>query len=193
MSENTNSESVTKWVYAVIVLVAIIGLLAGLLISKAATPNSVTPTATVLTETPPNGGTPPPPPNGDSAEQDVKRIVRNLTPARRREVVQQALKNIEKSGYERPRAMLQKRQQARRRAFEITRTEPFDPDAMRRALDEVHKINVEMAKQGTDLTIEVLQLMTQEERKAATQRDPRTRRDRVQQRREDRRQKRRRD
>ncbi|NNC37831.1 MAG: periplasmic heavy metal sensor [Acidimicrobiales bacterium] len=193
MSEQTNSTGVSNWIYVVIVLVAIIGLLAGLLISKATTPEPVLTVAQVQTDTPVVTGTDPtprPPANPDATQQDISRIVRNLSRERRREVLQQAMKNVEKSGYERPRVLMENRQQARRKSFEIARTEPFDAAAMRKAIEEVNKINQEMVNQGTDLTIEVLQLMTPAERKAATQRRPMTRRERVQQRRENRRQRR---
>ena len=193
MNEPANTVGVTKWVYAVIALVAIIGLLAGLLISQATTPAPISTTAQFQTDTPPENGNNPPPKNPDGADQDVRRIVRNLTPARRLEVLHQAMKNVEKTGYERPRDMFKKRQQARRKTLEIARSEPFDPDAMRSALEDVHKVNLEMAKHGTDLTIEVLQLMTPEERKAATQGRAKTRRDRNRQRREKRQERRQQD
>lgn len=188
MSENANTAGVTKWVYAVIILVAIIGLLVGLLISQATTPEPVSTIPHYQTDVPPENGRRPPPANPNAAEHDVRRIVRNLTPARRREVLQQAMKNVGNLDYKSPRVMMQKRKQAQRQMLETARTEPFDPNAMRKALEDMHKVNLEMIKHGTDLTIEVLQLMTPEERKASTQRRPMTKRERTRQRRQKRQQ-----
>jgi hypothetical protein len=143
------------------------------------TPPTDEPPTDVPTQRPPGGQ--------DGAQEDVRRIVRNLAPARRREVLQKAMRNLNISNDDRPRALMRQRAEARQRAIALARADTLDAEAMRKALDEVHAINAKLAAQGTDLTIEVLQLMTPAERKAAAQRRPLTRRERIRQRREQRR------
>jgi uncharacterized membrane protein len=200
MSEpaKTGTNTTSYWVFAVIGLVAVCGLLAGLLLSKSvapaagdATPAQLSQTVDPLTpptdEPPTDVPTQRPPGGQDGAQEDVRRIVRNLAPARRREVLQKAMRNLNISNDDRPRALMRERGEARQRAIALARADTLDVEAMRKALDEVHAINAKLAAQGTDLTIEVLQLMTPEERKAAARRPALTRRERVRQRREQRR------
>lgn len=172
MSDQTNSAGMSKLVYVVIALVAIIGLLAGLLVSKATTSEPALSTNQTQIGTSPNSvpGQRRTAQNADPYQDDVRRIVRNMPRERRREILQRAMKNVENLGYESPKALRQKRQNARRRSFEIARTEPFDVDAMRKAIADVNEINQKLVDQGVELTIEVLQLMTPEERKTASER-----------------------
>jgi len=193
MSDSPNSSSNTPWVYAVIALVALVGLLAGLLISKSTAPEPVSVTSTQTAPTD-NGPTQAEPGKAPDARDDARRIVRRLSPERRPEVLEKAIANTQGSDRERPRALLEKRKQARLKVLELSQAETLDTDALRAALDEVQKFNGELAAHGNDLAIEVLNQMTFEERKAAaTRKRPLTRRERQRERRKKRQDRRERD
>jgi uncharacterized membrane protein len=164
MSENVNSNGVSLGMVVLIASIALNGLLAGYLIAKPAQINQP------KFEGPQNPG------GGGQDVGDARRIVGQLPPERRREILDTALKNLNVSADERPRALFQKRQLARRVAVELAMSDPLDRDALTRALKDVREINSRLAVQGDALILEVLHLMTPEERKQAAQNNVRKRR-----------------
>ena len=177
---NNSTTSTSNWVFVVIGLVAIIGLLAGLLISKSTNPTVAT---TPYTQTSPQIDGPPRGGPKAGPENEVRHILRSVSSERRREILDKASANFG-SAEIRPRALIEQRHQARRKVVDLASAETLDQDALRAAMDEMQKINAEIAAHGADLTIEVLKHMTPEERKTAGERRMKNRQERRRKRRD---------
>ena len=172
MSDAGKSNGVSLGMVVLIASIALNGLMAGFIIAKTNAPN---PTVVERPQNPPKGG---------QNVGDARRIVGHLAPERRREILDTALKNLDISADERPRVLFQQRRLARRKSIEIATAEPLDSQAIAQALKDVREINEKLAVQGDALILEVLQLMTPEERKQAAQSSGKRRRDDRQRRRQ---------
>ena len=171
MNDAGKSNNVSLGMVILIASIALNGLMAGYIIAKTSTPNPV------LVERSGN------PQSGTQNVGDARRIVGHLPAKRRRELLETAFKNLNVSAEERPRALFQNRQMARRKAMHLALSDPLDDVAMTKALEDVRQINNRLAIQGDALVIEVLQLMTPEERKQTAQTSVQGRRDERQRRR----------
>lgn len=165
MSEASKSNSVSLGMVVLIFSIALNGLMAGYIMAKTGTPEPVAIER-------PQGSQP-----GHQSVGDARRIVGHLPPARRREILETAFKTLNVSADERPRALFQKRQVARRKTVELAVSEPLDLAALQKALEDVRQINDKLAVQGDALILEVIQLMTPQERQQAVQTNGQRRRD----------------
>lgn len=170
MSEAPKNTGISKWVYIVIASVAINGLLVGLLLSK-------------------NIGSGPIPGTrahhkmaADGFPDDSRRMVRHLSQERRREIMRAAYENLDIDKKHRPRELFAERRKARERSLKIAGTDPLDIEALRKSLEDVRSLNEKLATQGDLLIVEVLQLMTPQERESAMKAVMRKKRDRSQRR-----------
>lgn len=166
MSETGKSNGVSVGMIVLIASIALNGLLGGYLLAKSSAP---TPTTIVNPETPQRSG----PDIGDA-----RHIVGGLDRDRRREILDTAFKNLNIERDQRPRALMQQRRKAQQRAKALGTADPLDRDALKAALQDVRAINTKLAVQGDALVLEVLSLMTAEERQQASQNNRKRRQDR---------------
>jgi uncharacterized membrane protein len=166
VSDSAKTGGISATLVVLILSVAINGLLAGLVLSNTVGPRN-------------NGAGPPPAQTGGEAlPQDARRMVRHLSNERRREVIREAFGSLDIQRSDQPRALFVKRQEARQRALKLAGAEELDIDAIKKALHDVRDLNGKLATQGDELLMEVLQIMTPEERASAMQAMKRDRRDR---------------
>lgn len=173
MSEIGKSSGVSVGMIVLIASIALNGLLGGYLLAKSAAP---TPTPIENLQNPPRSN-----PNIG----DARHIVGRLDRERRREILDTAYKNLNIEKEQRPRALMQQRRLAQQRAKALGTADPLDREALKDALANVRSINTKLALQGDALVLELLTLMTPEERKQAAQNNRKRRQDR-QRRRQDR-------
>jgi len=166
MNETGKSNGVSVGMVVLIASIALNGLLGGYLLAKSSAP---APTPIVNPKTPQQTG-----PNIG----DARHIVSGLDRERRRAILDTAFKNLNIENEERPRALMQQRRIAQRRAKELGTADTIDRDALKAALEDVRTISTKLAVQGDALVLEVLSLMTVEERKQATLNNRKRRQDR---------------
>jgi len=144
------------WVIALLISVAINGLLGGVLLSK----------HNHQTERP-----------NISSRQDVfkavpnnpRHFLRSLSPERRKQVMTTAIQNLQADGRARPRKLFKKLRQEKRKTMRLLRAEEIDIKAVEQSLANIRALNQKLAISGDALMIEVLAQLTTEERKAAGQ------------------------
>ena len=154
MSESTNRNN---WVFALIASVAINGLLGGLLLAKGIGPKA--------------GGQHATPPVQIAAvntgPHNPRRLLRSLPPARRKQVLRAAMKQIKYAGGERPRALMQKLRTARQSTLQIAMAEPLDEAALKLVQAQVRELQQDLAIQSDALIVEVLKQLNPDEKQKA--------------------------
>ena len=153
MSTNTNTRN--SWTIALLVSLAVNGLLIGLLISKQVEPKI---------------GKPELQPTQNRAQvmpNNPRHLVRTLSPERRKQVMTTAMKNLETQGAEHPRRLFKGLRQAKLKTMRLMNAEELDTAAIEQSLAEIREINQKLAVSGDALMIEVLAQLSPEERKQA--------------------------
>ena len=154
MSENTNRNN---WVFALIASIAVNGLLGGLLLAKGMGPKQ-------------DGQHTPPPVKiaaVNTGPNNPRRILRSLPPARRKQVLRAAMKQIKYTGGEHPRALMQKLRNARQSTLQAATANPLDEAALKLAQEEVRKLQQDLAVQSDALIVEVLKQLSPDEKQKA--------------------------
>lgn len=145
------------WIIALLVSIAINGLLVGLLLSKQVNPGGDDP------------GALPTPNSVQIAPNNPRHLVRILEPDRRRQVMTQAMKNLRQQGGENPRQLFRQLRRAKMKTMRLLRADELDTQAIEQSLAEIRTLNQKLAVSGDALMLEVLTQLTPEERKAAEQ------------------------
>lgn len=151
--KDTNKKD--KWVIALLVSIAINGVMAGLLISKGMHPNMREPDGTQVQRP------------QQTVPADPRRMVRSLPQARRKQVMMSAMKKIRLERSERPRQIFKQLRKARADMMDLLRAEEIDVVAIEKSLAEIRALNQKLAVSGDALMLEVLAQLTPEERKTA--------------------------
>ncbi|MCF6219755.1 MAG: periplasmic heavy metal sensor [Robiginitomaculum sp.] len=154
-TDTTPVPPINKWIIALLISIAVNGLLAGLLLSKQvkpAGPGSDWSRSQHAVQIRPNG---------------PRHLVRNLPPERRKQVMMTAMKNLESQGNEHPRKLFKRLRQAKHKTMRLLRAEELDTKAIEQSLAEIRTLNQKLAVSGDALMIEVLAQLTSAERKAA--------------------------
>lgn len=158
-TDTTPTRTRNSWIIALLVSIAVNGLLIGLLLSKQTKPS--------------RDGTNMPSFQGSMqiapkmAPSDPRYLVRILEPARRKQVMKTAMKNLKLQGTEHPRHLFKKLRQAKFNTMRLLRADELDIKAVELSLAEIRTLNQKLAISGDALMIEVLQQLTPAERKAA--------------------------
>ena len=156
MSSLTTS-GLSTGVYLLLVSVALNGILAGVIISKKAAPAPATqgqqihmPRSQALT-----------------MSADPRRILRHLSPERRRIVLKKAMQAVpkaEKRQFRRLRASLHKAEQA---VFSAANTDEFNAATLRQALAVLGSVRTDLGKASDALMINIWAELTPQERKTS--------------------------
>ena len=151
----TNVKTKNTWIIALLVSMAVNGLLVGLLLSKQIQPDIVRP------ELPP----------AQNAQRIVpnnpRHLVRTLSPKRRKQVMTTAMKNLDVKGEGHPRPMFKLLQQAKMKTMSLLGADELDTAAIEQSLADIRALNQKLAVSGDALMLEVLAQLTPEERKTA--------------------------
>lgn len=153
-TRNSNTRNI--WIIALLISIAVNGLLAGLLLSK-----QIKPGPPGLDMSPTRGSM--------QSENHPQHLVRTLSPERRKQVMTTALKNLKAEGGEHPRKLFKQLRQAKIKTMRLLRAEELDTTAIEQSLADIRTLNQKLAVSGDALMIEVLAQLTPEERKAAEQ------------------------
>lgn len=144
-----------KWVIALLMSIAVNGVLAGLLISKGLHPNMGEPDSAHV-QSPLH-----------AMPADPRRIVRTLPQARRKQVMMSAMKKLKLQKSEHPRQIFKQLRKARIEMMRLLRADEIDTVAIEQSLSEIRILNQKLAVSGDALMLEVLAQLTPEERKTA--------------------------
>jgi len=154
-TDTTITKPRNSWIIALLISIAINGLLAGLLLSK-----QVKPIPEGVDVSPTRGSM-------EIAPNNPRHLVRTLEPARRKQVMTTAMKNLKGQGNENPRQLFRQLRQAKMKTMRLLRTDELDIKAIEQSLAEIRTLNQKLAVSGDALMIEVLTQLTPAERKAA--------------------------
>lgn len=155
--DNAIPKTRNSWIIALLISVAVNGLLAGLLISKQVEPAS--PSAQSL----------PPIQGSMRAQSNPRHLVRTLSPERRKQVMTTAMRNLKAEGGTHPRKLFKQLRQAKVRTMRLLRADELDTKAIEQSLADIRALNQKLAVSGDALMIEVLAQLTPAERKTAAE------------------------
>ncbi len=149
------------WLIAVLLSIGLNGLLLGLLLSGVFKPDII------VTENPPitNSLTP----SRQALSEDPRKFMRALPIERRKQVMVSAFKNLNYKAGERPGQLFRQLRRAERRSVKLLKAENFDLKAIEKSLAETREIKHKLAISGDAMIIEVLNQLTEDERKDAVQ------------------------
>jgi uncharacterized membrane protein len=167
-----NTQIKNTWIIALLVSIAVNGLLGGILLSKQAQHGSTDLRKSTMQSSP--GGL------EQTSSNDPKHLVRALSPERRKMVMVTAMKNLTESGKEHPRRLFKRLRQAKHKTMQLLRADELDTAAIEQSLADIRDLNKKLAVSGDALMIEILAQLTPEERRAAREavrnHNPQTRR-----------------
>lgn len=150
---NATREKPSLGIIVLLVSVAVNGLLAGLLLSSGPIPTLHKPVPVVRTDVVLQG--------------EPRRILRQLPPQRRRQVMQQALKEIKSTDKRQYRQLTNQITKARRNVFEQASRDTLDIVALEQAMNTLQSANTNLTTASDTLMVHILQNLTREERKTA--------------------------
>ena len=154
-TDTTNAASRNSWIIALLVSMALNGLLIGLLLSKQVQPKTgnpaIPPTRTTMQAMPNN----------------PRHLVRTLSPERRKQVMATAMKSLKSEGKERPRRLFKQLRHAKLKTMGLMSADDMDAEAIEKSLADIREINQKLAISGDALMVEVLGQLTLEERQQA--------------------------
>ncbi len=154
-AKTQNTRTRNTWIIALLVSMAVNGLLIGLLLSKHVKPDiakSTYPPAHNTRQVMPN---------------NPRHLVRTLSPERRKQVMTTAMKNLETQNAEHPRKLFKSLRQAKLKTMRLMNADALDTAAVEQSLVEIREINQKLAVSGDALMVEVLAQLSPEERKTA--------------------------
>jgi len=154
-----NPRARNTWIIALLISIAVNGLLAGLLLSKQAQQDPTSPNKPVMQGSPRV--------LMQTPDADPKHLVHALSPERRKMVMITAMENLTESGKEHPRRLFKQLRQAKHKTMQLLRADDLDTVAIKQSMADVRALNQKLAISGDALMIEILSQLTPEERKAA--------------------------
>lgn len=151
----TNPKTRDTWIIALLVSIALNGLLVGLLLSKQ------------VNHRPSDNNVTPPPNSVQTMPNNPRHLVRSLSPERHKQVMSSAMRNLKLQGEDQPRKLFKRLRQAKLKTMRLLRADELDMVAVEKSLADIRDINQKLAVSGDALMVEVLGQLTTEERKAA--------------------------
>jgi len=153
----SKSSRLSVGIYLLLASVALNGVLAGLIIAKKTAPATA------------QQGTQIQPPRTASLAMpaDPRRILRTLTPARRRAVLKTAMQDVPKAERQQFRRLRAALGQAEQAVYEAASADDFDQAQLRGALTVLSKTRIELGKASDVLMINIWAQLTPAERKGA--------------------------
>ncbi len=154
-TQTTKARKTRDWIIPLLLSIAINGFLAGWVISQK---NHKTPEMheIVMPSAPSQAFT-----------SEPRRLVFNLPPARRRQVMTTAFKKLKLQQGQHPRQIFKQLRRAKTDMRVLLRANTLDMDAIEKSLAEIRALNQQLAVSGDALMLEVLAQLTPEERKKA--------------------------
>ncbi len=154
MSETNPSPKTTVWILALIVSIALNGLLVGLLMSAKVAPKPF------LADKPPVRTQP-----AMADFEHPQKLLRHLEPARRRQIMAKAMKNMRESNQPPPHVLMKELRQARKQTLMLLKSPDLDENAFREQLSKARQIKEQLGRQGDMLVLEIFKQLTPDERK----------------------------
>jgi len=143
------------WIIALLVSIALNGVLVGLLLSKQVKPNIGTPKVLPVQNT------------MRVMPNNPRHIVRTLSPERRKQVMATALKSLKSQDAGHTRRVFKQLRQAKLKTMDLMSADVLDTVAIEQSLADIRELNQKLAVSGDALMIEILAQLTPEERKTA--------------------------
>ncbi len=147
-----------SWIFALIVSVALNGLLAGILIAKQ---NAPARSPETFAQSMPKHG-----PRGQGFDSP-KALIGHLPHERRKTVLKSASKHIRANMNEHPRRLFAALRRSRKQTIAIINAETLDTQALKASLETTRQIKDKLASHSNALILEITQQLTLDERRAS--------------------------
>lgn len=155
MSDNSSPKNTTTWIMALIISVALNGLLAGLLMSGKVGHKPY------MVE-----GQPSQPAPMMAGNDNPRRLLRHLDQARRKEIMVTAMKQTRKNEHMSHRELMKELRVARRQILVLLQSPELDEAAFQEQLAHSRQLKDKLGRQGDALVLEIFKQLTPAERKS---------------------------
>lgn len=153
MSENNATPKSTAWIMALLISVALNGLLIGLLMSGKVGQK------TYMAEQAQGRRAP-----MMAAYDHPQKLLRHLSKARRKEIMANAMLKTREDTGTHPRELMRRMRKARKRTTALLREADFDEGAFQEQLEETRQLKDKLSRQGDALVLEIFKQLTPVER-----------------------------
>ena len=153
MSENNATPKSTAWIMALLISVALNGLLIGLLMSGQMGQK------TYMAEQAPNRRAP-----MMAAYDHPQKLLKHLSKKRRKEIMANAMLKTRESTNSHPRELMREMRKARKRTIALLREVELDETAFQEQLEETRQLKDKLGRQGDALVLEIFKQLTPIER-----------------------------
>lgn len=155
MNETSVGTKSTAWIMALLISVALNGLLIGLLMSGKVEQKSY------VAEQAPDRRAP-----MMAAYDHPRKLLRHLSKARRKEIMANAMRQSRENTDIRPRELMKKMREARKRTIALLKEPNLDELAFQEQLEETRQLKDKLGRHGDALVLEIFKQLTPVERES---------------------------